>query len=84
MVRPPLKKGRDFLPPLVPVLFLTYSASSCWTDSYCLGLLTLRPGGDPLNVADWTKSPNPVFTTAADSSAYAPGHNGFFISRSGK
>ena len=66
------------------MLFLTYSASGCRTDSYCLGLLTLRPGGDPLNVADWTKSPNPVFTTAADSSAYAPGHNGFSVSRSGK
>ena len=65
-------------------LFLTFSASGCWTDNYCLGLLTLRPGGDPLNPADWTKSPDPVFTTVADNNAYAPGHNGFFISRDGK
>jgi GH43 family beta-xylosidase len=64
-------------------LFLTYSASGCWTDSYCLGLLTLRQGGDPLNPADWTKSPNPVFSTDAASGAYAPGHNGFFLSRDG-
>ena len=64
-------------------LFLTYSASGCWTDSYCLGLLTLKTGGDPLNPSDWTKSQNPVFTTAADSGAYAPGHNGFFVSRAG-
>jgi GH43 family beta-xylosidase len=64
-------------------LFLTYSASGCWTDNYCLGLLALKPGGDPLNAAHWTKSPIPVFSTAADSGAYAPGHNGFFVSRSG-
>lgn len=65
-------------------LFLTYSASGCWTDNYCLGLLTLRPGGDPLNPADWTKSANPVFSTASANGAYAPGHNGFFVSRDGK
>jgi GH43 family beta-xylosidase len=65
-------------------LFLTYSASGCWTDSYCLGLLTLRPNGDPLNPGDWTKSPIPVFSTQASNDAYAPGHNGFFTSRDGK
>ena len=64
-------------------LFITYSASGCWTDNYCLGLLTLRQGGDPLNPADWTKSPNPVFSTDGASGAYAPGHNGFFMSRDG-
>jgi len=65
-------------------LFLTFSASGCWTDNYCLGLLTLKTGGDPLNPSDWTKSPNPVFTTATNNGAYAPGHNGFFVSRDGK
>ncbi|MDO6433198.1 glycoside hydrolase family 43 protein [Flavitalea sp. BT771] len=65
-------------------LFLTYSASGCWTDNYCLGLLTLKTGGDPLNPADWTKSPNPVFSSQVSNGAYAPGHNGFFTSRDGK
>jgi len=64
-------------------LFLTFSASGCWTDSYCLGLLTLKPGGDPLNPADWSKSQTPVFTTTAGNGAYAPGHNSFFTSRAG-
>jgi GH43 family beta-xylosidase len=64
-------------------LFLTYSASGCWTDGYCLGLLTLRAGGDPLNASDWSKSPYPVFSTGA-SGAFAPGHNGFFVSRDGR
>jgi GH43 family beta-xylosidase len=65
-------------------LFLTYSASGCWTDNYCLGLLTLKKGGDPLNAADWTKTPEPVFGSQPANGAYSPGHNGFFVSRDGK
>ena len=33
-------------------LFLTYSASSTGAD-YCMGMLRLRRGGDPLDPADW-------------------------------
>lgn len=80
---PAVNEGPEALTGPSGQLFLTYSASGCWTDSYCLGLLTLRTGGNPLNPADWTKSPNAVFSSAPDSGAYAPGHNGFFISRSG-
>lgn len=29
-------------------LFITFSASGCWTDDYALGLLSLKSGGDPL------------------------------------
>ena len=64
-------------------VYMTYSASGCWTDDYCLGLLSLRSGGDPMNPADWTKSPTPVFTSKPQNNAYAPGHNGFFKSRDG-
>lgn len=65
-------------------LFLTFSASGCWTDNYALGLLTLKPGGDPLVATDWTKSPDPVFSSQPANGAFAPGHNGFFVSRDGK
>lgn len=65
-------------------LFLTYSASGCWTDDYSMGLLSLKDGGDPLNPGDWSKLPVPVFTKAPYNGAYGPGHNCFFKSRDGK
>ena len=52
--------------------FLVYSASGSWTDDYCLGLLALKPGGNPLNAADWIKAPEPVFQSA--NGVYGPGH----------
>ncbi|MDQ2753227.1 MAG: glycoside hydrolase family 43 protein [Bacteroidota bacterium] len=65
-------------------LFISFSAGGCWSDDYCIGLLTLRNGGDPLNAADWTKGTTPVFTKNTSGNAYAPGHNGFFTSPDGK
>ena len=65
-------------------LFITFSVSGCWTDDYSLGLLTMKKGGDPMLPQDWVKSTAPVFSTAAQNGAYAPGHNGFFKSRNGK
>ncbi|MGA8111679.1 MAG: glycoside hydrolase family 43 protein [Acidobacteriaceae bacterium] len=65
-------------------IFLTYSASGCWTDSYELGMLALAPGGDPMNPQAWTKSPAPVFWQNPAGAAYAPGHNGFFLSPDGQ
>ena len=63
-------------------VFIVYSGSGFWVDSYCLGLLTLKDGGDPMNPLDWAKTATPVFTQAAG--AYGPGHNGFFKSPDGK
>ncbi len=60
--------------------FIVYSASGCWTDDYCLGLLTLT-GTDPLNPASWTKS-GPVFSK--QPSAYGPGHNCVVVDGSGQ
>lgn len=64
--------------------YLTYSASYCGTDDYSLGLLTLKPGGDPMKVTDWEKRATPVLSSKPSSSAYGPGHNSFFKSPDGK
>ena len=65
-------------------LFLTYSASGCWTDDYALGMLSLKVDGDPMNPRDWTKSATPVFSKNLENQVYGPGHNGFFQSPDGK
>jgi len=57
--------------------FVTFSASSCNTPDYKLGLLELT-GTDPLQASSWTKNPNPVFQKT--TSVFGPGHNGFFMS----
>ena len=61
-------------------VLIDYSASGCWTDSYCLGLLTLT-GTNPLDPAAWTKS-GPVFSQQLG--AYGPGHNGVFTDPNGQ
>jgi GH43 family beta-xylosidase len=60
--------------------FIVYSASSCNTQFYKLGLLTLT-GSDPMSPSSWTKAPNPVFQAA--NNVFGPGHNGFFTSPDG-
>ncbi|KAG8969939.1 hypothetical protein FRC05_000790 [Tulasnella sp. 425] len=61
-------------------IYLTYSASFCWTSSYSLGLLKYN-GGTVTSASSWTKS-GPVFTSA--NGHYGPGHNGFFNSPDGQ
>lgn len=63
-------------------LFLAYSASGCTSPNYALGLLTLN-GTNPLDPAQWTKSPQPVFQASAANSAYTTAHNSFFSSPDG-
>lgn len=65
-------------------LFLTYSASACWSDDYALGLLHAAPGSDPLHAAAWTKASRPVLAKAPAADVYATGHNGFFTSPDGR
>ena len=77
---PTVNEGPEALVNPTGRLFLTYSASGCWTDDYALGLLSLKDGGDPLNAADWQKSATPVFTKSESAGAFGPGHNGFFKS----
>jgi GH43 family beta-xylosidase len=63
--------------------FIVYSASSCATPDYKLGMLTYT-GGDPLSASSWLKNPEPVFQRNDANGVFAPGHNGFFQSPDGK
>lgn len=65
-------------------LFVVYSGSACWTDTYALGLLRLRAGRDPLDPAAWQKSAESVFKQSVENGVYATGHNSFFLSPDGK
>jgi len=65
-------------------VFLSYSASACWSDDYALGLLTADTHADLLDPASWKKSPAPVLNGSAQRGVYATGHNGFFKSPHGK
>ncbi|MEP7294478.1 MAG: family 43 glycosylhydrolase, partial [Chloroflexota bacterium] len=62
--------------------FIIYSASYCNTPDYKLGMLTYN-GGDPLKMASWIKSPDPVFQRDDANGVFGPGHNGFFKSPDG-
>jgi GH43 family beta-xylosidase len=59
-------------------VFLSYSASACWSDDYALGLLHADGNDYLLNPSSWHKSSRPVFATSVRQGIYAPGHNGFF------
>ena len=65
-------------------MFLTFSASGCWTDFYTLGLLEAKLSADPLDAGSWTKVDHPFLSTDPTSAAFGPGHNGFFKSPDGK
>lgn len=65
-------------------LFVFFSASGCWTDSYCLGMLTFTGKNDLLDRSLWKKSPEPVFKGDPAAGVYSPGHNSFFKSPDGK
>ena len=65
-------------------LFIVYSASACWTDTYALGLLRFTGEGSLLDEKKWTKSPKPVFKQSPENSVFATGHNSFFKSPNGK
>jgi GH43 family beta-xylosidase len=61
--------------------FLAYSCSGSWQPSYKIGMLELRPGGDPLRPADWKKFPAPIFQSSATT--FGVGHNSFVKSPDG-
>lgn len=77
-------EGPEFIKGPTGTLFLTYSASACWSDDYALGLLSAPAGANPMSAAAWSKSPKPVFAKSPENGVFAPGHNGFFKSPDGQ
>lgn len=58
-------------------IFLVFSASTCWSDDYSLGMLTCSEQDDVMNPKSWIKAPNPVFHKSAENQVFGPGHNSF-------
>lgn len=65
-------------------IFISYSASGCWTPDYALGLLSADLGSDLTSPSSWTKSAEPVFQSNPDARIYGTGSNQFFTSPDGK
>lgn len=63
------------------VVNIIYSASGSWTDSYCLGRLTLR-GDDPMDPESWEKGTESVFHKNPPTT-YSTGHACFVPSPDG-
>ncbi|KAK7180219.1 hypothetical protein DPSP01_014529 [Paraphaeosphaeria sporulosa] len=63
--------------------FLIYSAARSDNRNYCLGLLELTLGGDPMNPSDWHKHQYPVFYQNPAESAFGVGHASFVLSPDG-
>lgn len=61
--------------------YISYSASYCWTASYCLGLLTWDGSTAPTSASAWSKHNGCVLSSANGN--YGTGHNGFFQSPDG-
>lgn len=65
-------------------IFVIYSASTTWTEDYCLGMLTASDLSDLMIPESWTKSSQPVFKKSVQNQAIAPGHNSFTQSPDGR
>lgn len=64
-------------------VFLTYSASAT-DENYCIGILKMEIGKDPLVKENWEKSPVPVFRSDVPNKRFGPGHNSFTKSPEGQ
>ncbi len=78
---PLVNEGPQILRSPAGDVFIIYSASGSWSDSYCLGQLRLI-GADPLKAESWVKKDKPVF--AGTDKVFSPGHASFTRSQDGK
>jgi len=60
-----------------------YSGNTSLGDDYCLGELTLTPGGNPMLASSWVKSASPILQKDPARHVYGPGHNSFTVSPDG-
>lgn len=65
-------------------VFVVYSASGCWTDSYALGMIYASADADLMDPGSWTKLPEPVFKADGANGMWAAGHNSFTVSPDGR
>lgn len=77
-------EGPQFLQGPKGKIFIVYSASACWDDNYCLGMLTADAQADLLNADAWQKLSEPVFEKSIENGVYGPGHNCFTQSKNGQ
>ncbi|KAK3060077.1 hypothetical protein LTS18_009405 [Coniosporium uncinatum] len=70
--------------PVTGQQFIIYSAARSDNRNYCLGLLELKSGGDPMNPSDWRKNNEGcVFYQNPPEEAYGVGHASFVKSPDG-
>ena len=62
-------------------VYIIYSGSGYWTTFYALGQLKYT-GGDPLNINNWEKSPEPIFSK--NSQINGCGHASYVTDTSGQ
>lgn len=62
-------------------VFLIYSCSGSWQSTYKLALLHMDQQANPLQAANWTKHPHPLFASSAD--IFGVGHGSFTTSPDG-
>ncbi|EJD38234.1 glycoside hydrolase family 43 protein [Auricularia subglabra TFB-10046 SS5] len=62
--------------------FIVYSAAGSWSDNYCLALMGIDGGKDPLKASNWWRlDDRPVMWSS--SVAFGPGHASFTVDRAG-
>ncbi|KAH7103755.1 Arabinanase/levansucrase/invertase [Auriculariales sp. MPI-PUGE-AT-0066] len=64
--------------------FIVYSAAGSWSDDYCLALMGIDNGADPMNASNWWRlDDRPVMWKNPDGGVWAPGHASFTTARDG-
>lgn len=58
-------------------VFACFSASTTWSEDYCIGMLWANEQDDLLDERSWHKIEKPVFCKNAAAGLLAPGHNSF-------